>query len=954
MRNSDPPIPSGVSQRMTLQKKPLAIAGAVLGVLILALVLLPLLFKDRIAARVQAEVDQAVDADVSWGDVELSFLRTFPSFTLGLRDLSVVGVDRFQGDTLAAMDRLRVSMTLGSVIRSLRGAGPLEVSSVRMESSLLQLRVPGEGGPSWDVFRAGDDEGAPDGGPGDGAGDGAGLSVQLRSFELTDGRVLFDNTRSGVLLSLEGLRHTLSGDFSRDSLVASTTTHADRATLEFAGTPYLPGVEVDFDADLSVDLAEGRVALRDNELRLNELLVRFAGEVAREGEDLALDLTFEAPGTDFREILSIVPAVYAQDFQSLETSGRFSFAGSVTGRYGPEAFPAFSVSANVEDGSFRYPDLPQPARAISADLAIDNPGGDVDSTVVRLSRFHIEIGDQPIDAVVTVRTPASDPDVDATVRGTLDLDALSRTVKLENVEELSGIVTADATARARRSDLDSARYERVAAEGSVTARDLTLSSPDLRQPVSVEEMAIALSPERSELNTFRATLGSSDLDATGSIENLLGFLMRDEPLRGAGTFHSDRFVLDEWKSGNELEAIPVPGMLDLALDGTVDELVYEDLEMTDASGSLQIRDQRLTLDGFGFSTLGGRIAMSGHYETLDIERPTFGLDLGIDSLDVAGAAEAFLTVRSLAPVARYAQGTFSSDLSLDGALSRNMTPVLDLLDGTGSLLTSRISIEGFPMLERLAELVPVPGIDHPTFSALRSSIRIEDGRLHVEPFDVSAAGLTMTVDGSNGIDQSLDYRLALAVPRNLLGSGADRLIGDLVSRAGRAGLSFSPDETVPVTVRVGGTVSEPGLDLALGDPAGTVRSAVEDAAGAAVDREVEEVRERVDAAEEEARQRAQARADSLVADAERRAETIRAEARRLAVQVRAEGNRGAEEVLAQASNPIARAAAQPVADRIRREAEERAAQIEAEADERADALVAEAREQAERIRGGGG
>ncbi len=411
---------------MTLHKKPLAIAGAVFGVLILVLVLLPLLFKDRIAARVQAEVDQAVDADVSWGDVELSFLRTFPSFTLGLRDLSVVGVDRFQGDTLAAMDRLRVSMTLGSVIRSLRGAGPLEVSSVRMESPLLQLQVPGEGGPSWDVLRAGDDEGAPDGGPGDGAGDGAGLAVQLRSFELTDGRVVFDNTRSGVFLSLEGLQHTLSGDFSRDSLVASTTTHADRATLEFAGTPYLPGGEVDFDADLSVNLAEGRVALRDNELRLNELLVGFAGEVAQEGEDLALDLTFDAPGTDFREILSIVPAVYAQDFQSLETSGRFAFTGSVTGRYGPEAFPSFSVTANVEDGSFQYPDLPLPARAISADLAIDNPGGDVDSTVVRLSRFHIEIGDQPIDAVVTVRTPASDPDVDATVRGTLDLDVPDR------------------------------------------------------------------------------------------------------------------------------------------------------------------------------------------------------------------------------------------------------------------------------------------------------------------------------------------------------------------------------------------------------------------------------------------------------------------------------------------------------------------------------------------------
>jgi hypothetical protein len=256
-------------------------------------------------------------------------------------------------------------------------------------------------------------------------------------------------------------------------------------------------------------------------------------------------------------------------------------------------------------------------------------------------------------------------------------------------------------------------------------------------------------------------------------------------------------------------------------------------------------------------------------------------------------------------------------------------------------------------MERLAGLVPVPGLDHPTFNAVRSNIRIEDGRLHVEPFDVSAAGLTMTVSGSNGIDQSLDYRLSLAVPRGLLGGAADHLVQDLASRAGRAGLAFAAGETIPVAVAVGGTVQDPSLDLALGNPVGSARAAAEDAAGAAVQREVEQARAQVDEAAEEARLRAAARADSLVAEAEARAETIRTEARRVAEQIRTEGNRSADEVLARATNPLARAAAEPVSQRIRREAEERATQVEAEADARADALVAEARAQAERIRSGG-
>ena len=42
---------------------------------------------------------------------------------------------------------------------------------------------------------------------------------------------------------------------------------------------------------------------------------------------------------------------------------------------------------------------------------------------------------------------------------------------------------------------------------------------------------------------------------------------------------------------------------------------------------------------------------------------------------------------------------------------------------------------------------------------------VADGRVHVKPFDVSVGGVTMTVGGSNGIDQSLAYDLALALPR---------------------------------------------------------------------------------------------------------------------------------------------------------------------------------------------
>jgi hypothetical protein len=932
---------------MTRNRKALAVAAGVLGASVLGALVLSALLEGPIESRVRTEIGRATRVSVDWQEASVGLLRSFPHLAFALEGLSVVGTGTFEGDTLAVVGSLRLVLDGPSLVRAALGSSPIVVRSVRISDPSLWLEVDPDGTASWDIvrLRAEGEE------PGELAGEAPPLAVALRSFELTGGRVSIENANALLFGSIEGLSHSLRGDFSAQRVVARSTTHADRATLWMANVPYLVGASLDLAADLDVDLAEGRVRILENELRLNELVLRLAGEVARQGEDLGLDLALEAPRAELRPLLSLVPSVHARDFAALEASGSVAVRGQVRGAYGRSAFPAFSLTVTVADGSVRYPDLPIGARGLTVDLAIDNPGGDIDSTVVKLSRFHVELEGQPLDAALTVRTPLSDLELDANMRGTLDLTALARALRLGPENGLQGVIVADAAVRARRSDVVEARWERVDARGTISVRDLALRAAEFRQPVALDEVRLELSPQRAELRAFRARAGSSDVEATGRLDNLLGYVLGGLPLTGTGTFTSRRVVLDEWRSGRDLEIVPVPDRLDLALDGTMGELQFGALRMTDARGRLLVRDRRLTLDAFTLRTLGGRVAMSGYYETLDPTKPRFAFDLDVDSVDVASTASALLTVRTLAPVARYARGTFSSRLSLSGVLGQNMTPVLDVLDGQGSLQTSRLAIEGFPVLDRLAEMTRISALSRPTVEAVRSSIRIEDGRLHVAPFRTTVGALAMEVSGSNGIDQSLDYTLGLAVPRSGLGDAALDALSDLAGRIGGAGVAFGAADVVQLGVRVGGTVSEPALGLSFGPPGGSARDAAVGAARAAVDQRLDDVRARADAEREEARLRARAEADSLVAEAERQAEALRAEARRRADEVRAEGNRAADDLLARAANPVARAAAQPAADRLRREAEERASALEREAGERADALVSAARRRADALVG---
>jgi hypothetical protein len=906
---------------ITRRGRVLAWAGGLIAVLLVLLLVLPFLFRGRIEQRVKLEANKSLNAKVDWRALGLSFFRNFPNLTLTLDDLAAVGVEKFQGDTLAAVRHLRVVVDLASVLGNALGGKPIVVRGVELDQPRLRLIALEDGTANWDITKkTAPQPAAPSSKP---------LAISLRRFEISDAAVAFDNRKAKLAALVTGYDQSLSGDFSQTLVAIKTEADADTVSVTFAGIPYLNKVKLGLDADVQADLAKKSYALKDTRLRLNDLQLGVSGSAASVGKNTVLDLAFNAPSTKFLSILSLVPAVYAHDFDRVKTSGTFTVSGKVKGEYGDSAFPSLALDAKVDNAAFQYPDLPLPARDIAMDLSITNPGGTADNTVVDLRKFHLLIGRNPVDATLTLRTPISDPDVNARVKGKVDLADVGRTVKLEGISQLTGTIAADASVRTRMSYVDKKQFDKVAASGSVDVGDLTVKGKTLPHPLAVRQASLTLAPEKAQLKSFAGTIGSSDIEASGSLENLLAFAMRDDTLRGTATVRSNRFNLDEWKSGeSDLQIIPVPPRIDFGLDATVAELTYDKLVMRNARGKLRIKDRRVTLEDFRMNTLGGEIAVNGFYETVDTTKPAFDVGLKLTRLDIPSAFQAFTTVQALAPVAKYATGLVSTDLHLNGALGKNMLPLFPGLTGKGAFQSSQVAIQDFPPLEKLFDVTKLQLLDNPTMQTLKGTFQIKEGRLFVEPFDVKLGGTTMSVAGSNGLDQSLQYNLGLKVPRSMLGGAANQAIGGLLAKAGKAGVNLAAAPEIPLGIQIGGTVTNPVVKADVGSLTSSVKETTEQAVKQAVTQKVDSAALR------------------LVADAEQKAAGIRQQAESLAATVKREGNRQADSLTAKASSPLAKLAAKPAADALRKQSDSKAASIISEANKRADSLVAAARRQA--------
>jgi hypothetical protein len=894
--------------------------AAAFALLILLMVLVPVLFAGKISDRAKTEVNRTLLAKVDWRSVGLGFFHDFPNLTLTLEDFSILGIGKFQGDTLAAIPRFRVVVDLPSAIRAgLGGSTPIVVRAIELDHPRLALKALDDTTANWNITRPDTTKAQP-------AEASKPMALSLKRFQLTDAHITFDNQAARLKAAIVGLSQTLSGDFSQQQVAVETRAHADTATVEFAGITYLNHVRVDLSVDAAADMVKKAVTLKQSGLRLNDLTLALAGSAASVGDDLDLDLTFGAPKTDFKSILSLVPAVYAKDFATVKTTGSLALSGNVKGKYGKTAFPAFNLRTKVDNATFRYPDLPLPARDIFLDLGITNPGGSADNTTVNLSRLHVVLGKNPLDATLLLRTPISDPDVDARMQGTVDLADLRRTIKMDSVQQLAGVISANAAVRTRMSYVDKGQYDKVAARGTVDIRDLSVKSQALPHPLGITQASLVLAPEKAQLKSFSGTVGSSDLRASGTLENLLGYVFRDDDLKGSASLASNKFVLDEWQSGEgELKVIPVPPKIDFALDATVSQLLYDKLVMRDAHGKLRIKDQRITLENFSLNTLGGSIAMTGYYETKDTTKPTFDMGLKLQKIDIPTAFAQLTTVKMLAPVAEYAKGSFSTDVQMKGALGENMMPLLQGVTGGGSLLTSKVLIQDFPALQKAAAVTKLSFLNNPTLNPINSGFDISGGRLHVKPFSVALAGTKMDVSGSNGLDQSLDYDLKLQVPQSLIGAGNDALAG----LASKAGLNLKSTPTVALGLKVGGSVTSPSVSADLAGAASSVTTATTEAVKEAA---TEKVTATVDSAKLKA-----------IAEAEKQAKKIRADAKSLAAKVKKEGYLQADSVAAKGGTGLGAVAANAAASQLRKETDSKSATIIREANAKADSLVAQAK-----------
>ena len=869
-------------------KKGLKITGIIFAVVIVLMLLLPFAFKGKIVDVVKKEANKMLNAKLDFEELDLSFFRHFPNASVELNGLSLSGIGDFENDTLISVKSVEMAVDL----LSLFGDQGYKVNYIVLDEPSVKAVKLQDGRVNWDIMKpdTASAQEKPD------TVSSSSFKLKLKQFKIKNATIAYVDDSTKMQFYTRDLDLKLSGDMSSDVTDIDSKLSCKDIYFSLMNVPYLKNASAEMKLTVNADFSEDKYTFKENSIKLNAIELNLDGWLALLDDGMDMDITLNTPKIQFKDILSLVPAIYQNDFDKLKTSGNIELNAFAKGRMAADVLPEFDISLQVKDGMFSYEGMPKTVDHIVIGSRIYNPGGIADRTTISVDNFSFSMAGNPFKLTLFASTPASDLNFKATASGTLNLNLVKDIFPLGDSIQLNGIIHSDLRFAGKMSDIENERYQNIQGEGNFTVADMVLTTVQLPK-LEIREAVATVTPRAMTLSSFDVILGKSDIQAKGTLSNYLAYFLKDELLTGTLTVTSTLLDLNELMqdgtdaaapetrqtdSSTVMSAFEVPKNLNLTMNADLKKILFQKMILTDVTGRLFVSGGSVRMAPIGFNAFGGKVLANGSYSTaVNALRPVVDFDLKVSRASFEQTFEQLDMIQKIVPIFSKTGGTYSVDFKMNMPLNSEMSPELNDLTAKGTLQSNDIKSQNIEVFGQLASLLKNDKFKNIEAKDIKISFTIEDGKLQTSPFDLKFGNININFSGATGLDQTIDYVAKITLP-----SGT---AGGMLS-------SFS--------AHIGGTFAKPALKLNTADAVkDAVKSTVASKLLGADNHDIEAQKEAI-------RKKAEEAGNKLV-------ETARTEG---------------DKLIEKAKNPLAKIAAQTAAKKLLEEAEKQAGKLKEEAE----------------------
>lgn len=411
-----------------------------LGIFIVSILFLmfiiPILFPGTISEQVKIFANKRLAGKLDYKKTHLTFFRHFPSLTVSVDDLLLQGSKPFQQDTLLAAKEVAVGINLKNLIFD----GEVKIDEIYVTDAFANVYINSKGQANYNVYISSPSESPKD-------TTGKGTSVKLDLIKFRNWRIKYNDHPAKILVDAKGLNYTGRGGLSEDIFDLKTDLAIDQLDFSMDRIYYARQKYLRADLITRINTDALTFVLRKNELKINDLPLKFTGFVTILKDGYNLDIKAASEKTTIRDMISVLPPQYLDWAKDTKIEGNSDLYFSLKGQFSEprKLKPRFTARLFVNDGTISSAKAPVPMNNLNVDLNIDAPALDPEQLTLDLKKFSFDLGDKNNFRAVVKTKGLSEMMINADAKGALNLQTLDEALGLKDLE-LKGLMNADVKA----------------------------------------------------------------------------------------------------------------------------------------------------------------------------------------------------------------------------------------------------------------------------------------------------------------------------------------------------------------------------------------------------------------------------------------------------------------------------------------------------------------------------
>jgi hypothetical protein len=680
-------------------------------------------------------------------------------------------------------------------------------------------------------------------------------------------------------------------------------------------------------------------------------------------KDMDMDIDVRTPNSDFKSFLSVVPGCYTENFADVKASGSLKLVFLMKGIMDDMRMPSTHAELNVDKAGFQYPGMPASASSIKLNLLMDNTDGNPDNTHLVIAPFQAVLGGDPISVELDMKTPISNPYAKGKIDIDLHLDEWKKLIPLESGTDISGEVKAHFAfdghySALAKENIAKEQLNDLKASGDIALNQIKYNAAGTL-PLSMKSLSMSVSPSDFAVVGDGIQYGKSAMSLNGKLQNMLGYYLNDETLKGQLVINSKSIDLNEWMSamssseaptatkdeksdGNSAEGTTaaansasntaasesprIPDNLDLMFNMNAGRLIYEDYDMQQVTAKAEIKDGILNVNPLAASIFGARVEIASLSYTNPIGgKPTVKGGFNILNVNPANLATTLSLVKEYAPIVGRIQGLANIETQMGMQLKPNMDMDLATLTAGGlfNLFSGNLDVPSW--MGDAAKQLQWGAADKMSLKPTKAGFLIENGQFKLK----DSIGVNLPKECQMKLGGYVDLSKQLHLGGTLMAKG----------------------RKLPFTIT--GDMKNPKLTVgwkgALKEAAAPVIAQLKDKAFDALNKQVADILKE-----------AKEKADLMRSNGKETAEKMRTEAKELAAKQRSETDKAytmamekakkeADALVAAAKDPIQKKLTKVAAEKLLKEADKKATEAKGEGYKLADQTEAKGNQKADQL-----